>query len=179
MAEISHPDTEARAEVEGSSQAIAPKDTRHIYEVAFHVLPTVEEAKVGDVVEKIRTQLASMKAEVLAEQFPAKMSLAYTIERANAGKREKYNEGYFGWIKFAVDEREGIPALSEMLRADREILRHLIVETVREDMSGPRRAVFSSNRLEGETIKKPTSAPEAPAQVSEEDLNKSIDALVS
>ncbi|HVZ75679.1 MAG TPA: 30S ribosomal protein S6 [Candidatus Paceibacterota bacterium] len=173
MAEMS------QASAEASSQAIAPKDTRHIYEVAFHVLPTVEEAKVADVVERVRMQISKMGAEVLNEQFPAKMQLAYTIERANAGKREKYTEGYFGWIKFAVEEREGIPALAEALRADREVLRHLIVETVREDASAPRRAVFSSNRLEGETIKKPTSAPEAPAQVSEEDLNKSIDALVA
>lgn len=163
---------------ETSSQA-APKDTRLVYEIGFHVVPTVEEAKVGDTVEKIRAQLAAMQAEVVGEQFPAKITLAYTIERAAAGKREKYNEAYFGWIKFAVEEREGISGLEAMLRGTREIMRFLLVESSLADASQPRRAVFSSNRLEGETIKKPAATPGEGGAVSEDELNKSIDALVS
>jgi ribosomal protein S6 len=173
MAEMSHPGEP------GSSQANAPKDTRLIYEIGFHVVPTVEEAKVADVVEEIRAALAAAKAEVLSEQFPAKMQLAYTIERAASGKREKYNEAYFGFIKFAVEEREGIPAIEGTLRSSKNILRSLLVESSLADAAQPRRAVFSSNRLEGETIKKPVAAPEEGGAVSEAELDKSIDALVS
>ncbi len=51
---------------------------------------------------------------------------------------------------------------------------------MREDATvAPRRAVFTSDRLEGETIKKPAAAPEEKTAVSEEELDKSIDALVS
>ncbi|HVU80345.1 MAG TPA: 30S ribosomal protein S6 [Candidatus Paceibacterota bacterium] len=173
MAETSHPGEP------GSSQANAPKDTRLIYEIGFHVVPTVEEAKVADVVEEIRTALSSAKADVLSEQFPAKMQLAYTIERAATGKREKYNEAYFGWIKFAVEERDGIPGIEAALRSSKNILRSLLVESSLAETAQPRRAVFSSNRLEGETIKKPVAAPEEGGAVSEAELDKSIDALVS
>jgi ribosomal protein S6 len=170
MAEVSQADkalTQASAE-----------DSRPVYEVGFHVVPTVEEGNVGGVVEAIRAELAKGNAEIITEQFPQKIALAYTIERAAAGKREKYSSAYFGAIKFAID-REHIPALEAMLRGNKQILRHLLIETVREEATVSRRAVFASNRLEGETIKKPTAAPETPKEVSEEELQKSIDALVS
>ena len=163
---------------ETSSQANAPKDSRLLYEIGFHVVPTIEEAKVGDVVEALRAEVTRAGGEVIGEQFPQKMTLAYIIERAAAGKREKYAEAYFGWIKFVVEERDGIPALEHYLQINKNILRFLFIQTVREEVAPPRRAVFSSNRLEGETIKKPVVQPEAGGEVSGEELDKSIEALV-
>jgi len=171
MAEVSQADS-------ASSQAKPIGDGRPVYEVGFHVVPTVEEGNVGAVLEAIRTEITKGNAEIITEQFPQKIALAYTIERAVAGKREKFSSAYFGSIKFAI-EREHIPALEAMLRSTTNILRYLLAETVREEATVSRRAVFASNRLEGETIKKPTSAPETPKEVSEEELQKSIDALVS
>lgn len=159
---------------EPSSQAPAAVKTP-IYEVGFHIVPAVGDDGVQAVVDKIRKVIGN--AEIIAEGVPAKMSLAYTIERATQGKREKFSEAYFGWIKFAT-ERENIAALEEMLRNTKEVLRSIVINTVREDISTqPRRAVFASDRLEGETIKAPVRAKEEGGEVSETDLNKSIDAL--
>ncbi|HVV15256.1 MAG TPA: 30S ribosomal protein S6 [Candidatus Paceibacterota bacterium] len=169
----------SQVSAETSSQANAPKDTRLIYEIGFHVVPTVEEAKVGDVVETIRTALSSIKADIIGEQFPNKITLAYEVERSTTGKREKYTQAYFGWIKFAVEERDGISSVEAMLRSSKDILRYLLVASSLVEAIQPRRAVFSSNRLEGETIKKPTAAPEEAGVVSEAELDKSIEALVS
>lgn len=175
MVEMSQ--TGAQADV--SSQANKTPDSRPVYEVGFHVVPDVEESKVGSVVEMVRTELAKGKAEIITESFPRKITLAYTVERATTGKREKYKDAYFGFIKFAT-EREYIPALETLLRDSKEILRYLLVETVREELvAAPRRTVFASDRLEGETLKKPTAAPEKKADVSEEELDKSIEALVA
>jgi ribosomal protein S6 len=161
-----------------SSQA-SPKETRPIYEIGFHVVPSLDEAGVIDVAQKIHTAIEKGDAEIISKGVPSKIRLAYTIERKGAGHYDKFDEAYFGFIKFAT-ERENIAALEQMLRADRSILRYLLTETTREDVMGaPRRAVFASDRLEGETIKKPTQEPEKAGEVSEEDLNKSIDAIVS
>lgn len=169
----------SQASAEVSSQANAPKETRPIYEIGFHVVPNLDEAGVAKAAELIRSAVEKGDAEIISEVAPARMRFAYTIERATSGHREKFDEGYFGFIKFAT-ERENINDLEHMLRANRDILRYLLVETVREDiMNAPRRATFASDRLEGETIKKPMAAPEKSGEVSEEDLNKSIDALVS
>lgn len=151
-------------------------DSRPIYELGYHVVPTVGDEGVSAVVEKIRGTLGD--AEFINDTFPRKISLAYQVERSAQGKREKYTESYFGFIKFAA-ERETIPALREKLTAMREVLRYLIIETVREDIaSQARRAVFVSDRLEGKTLEKPVAPKETPAEVSEEQLDKSIDALV-
>jgi ribosomal protein S6 len=168
MAETSHP-----AEA-GLTQAKA--DTRPVYEVGFHVAPTIAEADVAGVIEKIRVLLGD--AEIIKEEFPHKLVLAYTIERATSGKREKYNEAYFGWIKFAT-EKETIPTLMTALTATRDIIRFIVVETVREDAQAPRRAIFTSDRLEGETLQKPIAAPEKAVEVSEEELDKSLETLIN
>lgn len=166
------------SQASASSQANV-KETRPIYEVGFHVVSSADEGAAASVASAIRAQIEKGDAEIIAEGAPSRMRLSYTIERATSGHREKFDEAYFGFIKFAT-EREHIPALESYLRGNREILRFLLAETVREDlMNTPRRVTFASDRLEGETIKKPQAEPEKAAEVSEEDLDKSIDALVS
>ena len=177
MAETSHPEASA----EGSSQAtISPsaatvKNTTPVYEVGFHIVPTVGDDGVSAVVESVRKELGD--AEIISEGFPKKITLAYQVERAATGKREKYTESYFGHIKFAMN-RDNITAFTEAVRVMQPILRFLIIETVREDIAtAPRRAVFTSDRLEGKTLEKPVAAPEKAAEVSDAELDKSIEAL--
>lgn len=162
--------------VEVSSQANMSQ-SQPVYEVGFHIVPTVGDEGVAGVVDQIRSALGT--AEIISDSFPQKMRFAYTIERSTAGKREKYDDAYFGFIKFATD-REAIPAFEQALRANRNVLRSLLIETVREEIAiAPRRAVFASDRLEGETIQKPVAVEEKAVEVSQEELDKSIDALVS
>lgn len=146
-----------------------------IYEVGFHLVPTIAETQVGAAVEKIRKTIGN-DAELISEGYPQKMSLSYVIERAAQGKREKYGEAWFGWIKFAQTP-DKLPAIEASLTASREVLRFLIIKTVREDIVVPKpRAVFASDRLEGETIAAKREA-EKGGEVSEAELDKSIDAL--
>lgn len=167
--------TEAEAEVLSQANTASEKP---VYEVGFHIVPTVAESDIGSVLEKIRAALvkASGDAEIIKEEFPAKKTLAYVVERSTTGKREKYTESYFGFIKFAMG-KDAVGEFMNALRAVSEVLRFLVIQTVREEVIAPRRAVFSSDRLEGETIKKPIAAAEVAGEISEEELNKSIDAL--
>src|SRR3989338_536591 len=150
-----------------------------IYEVGFHLVPTIAEDTVGAAVENIR-KLIGPDAEFISEGYPQKTQLSYQVERAAQGKREKYTESWFGWIKFA-QQKDRIPALEAALNASREVLSSLIIETVREDIAPPkaRAAVFTSDRLQGETIHAPKAPKEVSAEVSQAELDKSIDALVS
>ena len=162
-------------EIEGQTQADS-KDIRPVYEVGFHLVPSVGEAGATSAAEKIRKALGD--AEVVSEAAPRKIQLAYPIERSVSGKREKYTESYFGWIKFVSEERASVREIAEKLRAMRDVLRYLLVETVREDISeAPARAVFTSDRLEGQTLQKAPREQEKAGEVSEEELEKSIEAL--
>lgn len=159
---------------EPSTQADTVSKTP-VYEVGFHLVPAVGDEGVSAAAEKVRKVLGD--AEIIAEGAPQKMALSYIIERAAQGKREKFSEAYFGWIKFATD-REHLPGIAEKLGAMKDVLRHLIIETVREDIAAERRrAVFTSDRLEGETIKKTPRTEEKGGEVSEAELDKSIEAL--
>jgi ribosomal protein S6 len=140
-------------------------------------VPTLAEGDVSAEAAKVLALLGD--ADIIKNEAPRKMTLAYQVERAGTGRREKYNEAYFGFIKFAID-KEHIHDIEQAVRAKREILRYLLVKTVREELAPARRAVFTSDRLEGETLKKPTPAIEEVkvGEVSEEELDKSIDAIV-
>ena len=180
MTQKSHPEASAEGLTQASEKAGQParQNGGPAYELGFHVTPTIAEDGVAAVVEKIKAALDG--AEILSEQAPQKMSLAYTIELSNQGKHEKFNESYFGFIKFGC-EREHIKAVEEKMRVMKEVIRFLLIEVDRAEPVAPvRRAVFASTRLEGEVIKK--TEPEVVAEkvvVSEEELNKSIDALVA
>src|SRR3989344_4823677 len=106
MAETSHPEASA----EGSSQAtISPsaatvKNITPVYEIGFHIVPTVGDEGVSAVVESVRkaiddsSKIGQSDAEIISEGFPKKMTLAYQVELpagrqgADVGKREKDNE---------------------------------------------------------------------------------------
>src|SRR5690348_14619691 len=114
-----------------AEQTQANVSEKAVYEVGFHVVPTVSEAEAKAVLERIKGALSKTDASVIAEEEPKRMTFAYRIERSVQGKREKYTEGYFGWVKFEADS-EAIKPLEEMLRDDREVLRSILVHTTRE-----------------------------------------------
>src|SRR3989344_854385 len=174
MAETSQAE-QASSQATSAASAATVKNTTPVYEIGFHIVPTVGEEGVSAVVESVRKALGD--AEIISEGFPKKITLAYQVERATQGKREKYTESYFGHIKFAM-QRDGITAFTTAMHTMDPILRFLIIETVREDIAtAPRRAVFTSDRLEGKTLEKPVAAPEKAAEVSDAELDKSIEAM--
>lgn len=169
-------------EIEGQTQANEPKGNEAIYEIGFHLVPTLSEEQVSAAFDRMHKALAGAEAKILAEESPKKIALTYRIERSVAGKREKYTEGYFGFIKFEFPEDsetvgESVNALETMLRGDSFVLRYLLIKTTREAPVAPK-AIFSSRSLEGRTIGKPVAAPEERGEVDEGELDKSIEALV-
>lgn len=160
---------------QAQSASTQASSSEPIYEIGFHLVPQAGEEGVKSAVEAIKSLLGD--AEIISEGYPQKMTLSYMVERPVQGKVEKYTESYFGYIKFAAP-REGVQELKKSLEDMHEVMRFLLIETVREDlMAKTTRATFSSDRLEGETIKKPAGPQEKSAEVSEEELEKSIEAL--
>lgn len=170
------------ASAEASAGEASDNENRPVYEVGFHVVPQVGDDGVAAVVEKIRKAIGD-GAEFISEGFPKKMRLAYVIERSEQGKREKFSDSYFGWIKFALAleeaNKEAVSSLDGKFRGMKDILRFIMIKTTRADAgAAPRRAIFTSDRLEGATIEAPKRESEQAGEVSEEELDKSIEALV-
>lgn len=161
--------------------AVAPR----IYEIGYHIIPTVKEEDVEKIVSGIRGVIESAgggpssggKAVFIAEGAPSLIRLAYPMSAlaVEGEKRAEYDRGYFGWIKFeSVVSAAGV--LTETLKSDANILRFGIFRTVREDTRAKMKAPTLREVKRTDTIKpSPRRAPEeSSAPVSEADLEKAI-----
>ena len=65
--------------------------------------------------------------------------LAYEMIRVVNNVNVRFNEGYFGWIKFEL-EGEKVKELEKTLKLDEEVVRFMVVKTVRENTVYTKRA---------------------------------------
>ena len=93
------------------------------YEFAFHILPTVAEGEVKEVVEKIKAQITKAEGEIFDQEEAKRFDLAYDIEKYLEGKNRKFSSAYFGWIRFRLYATQ-LEALTEELNGNKELLRY-------------------------------------------------------
>ena len=139
-----------------------------VYEIGFHLIPLVSEDEVASHVSTIKSTLDEAGARVISEEFPTLRELAYSISKKVRGSKESFDSAYFGWIKFE-SASEAIEDIDEAMRDFEEVLRFIIVKTLREDTIIKKDA----RTEEGDEAKaKPGVANEDPS------LDKAIDELV-
>ena len=89
------------------------------------------------------------------------------------GLRRKFDKAYFGWVKFEMDNKD-IAAVKKSLDANENVLRFLLIKTVREN------TLYGSKLVAAEEVakKKATVKKEEKAPASQEEIDKSIDELI-
>lgn len=142
-----------------------------VYELGYHLVPSLAEEEVPQYVNKIKEMLDSYGAVVISEEFPELMNLAYTMYPSVKNKKQKYNTAYFGWVKFEVDTASAQEIKAKVELMD-EVFRSLLVITVRENTMAPKK-LFAA-------VKKPLvrKNTEEKVEIDEEVVDKEIDALV-
>jgi ribosomal protein S6 len=103
-----------------------------VYEIGFHLIPLVSEDEVASHVSTIKSILDKAGARVISEEFPTLIELAYSISKKVQGSKESFDSAYFGWVKFESSS-EAIEEIDEAVRGFEEVLRFIIVKTLRED----------------------------------------------
>ena len=155
-------------------EIIAPEP--RLYEVGYHILPTVAEEDIPGQTTVLRNAIESRGGNVVADGMPVMMTLAYPLARVIANKRKIYSTAYFGWMKFEMtpDQAE---SLKKDLDANENILRFLLITTVIEKPQAAEKMAFME---EGES--KTESKDDADAQPGDAlkaaELDKTIDDLV-
>ncbi|MEK7134037.1 MAG: 30S ribosomal protein S6 [Patescibacteria group bacterium] len=145
-----------------------------IYEVGYHVIPTVKEEDVEKVVGEIRSVVEKAGGSFIAEGAPALTRLAYPMPTLEGEKHVEYDRGYFGWIKFEA-AISAADMLNEALKKNSSILRHIVFQTVREDTRAKMKAPQLREVKRTDVIKAaPRRVEETSVPVSEEDLEKAI-----
>lgn len=110
-------------------KANAQEDVR-LYELAFNLVPTLED-KIDVAFEGIKNHITKNGGTVTADSAPALIDLAYTMAVSVDAKKQKYNQAYFGWVKFTALP-EQLAALAEELDGELDIIRYEIFKTVPE-----------------------------------------------
>jgi len=107
------------------------KDTEGVvYEIGFHLIPLVlPEDEVASHVSRIKSVIEKAGGEIVSEEYPKLIELAYPISKKIKGKKESITSAYFGWIKFTADPAS-IEAIDEDLRGTEEILRFIVIKTL-------------------------------------------------
>jgi len=94
--------------------------TQTNYELAFHLNPNLEEAKVREIKEKIESIITSNKGVISYSKEPEKIRLSYEIKHIG--------NSYFGYIQFNLSESQALEELNEQLKLNPEVLRYLVIK---------------------------------------------------
>lgn len=140
-----------------------------VYELGYHLIPTLAEEEVPQYVNKIKDALDSYGAVVISEESPKRMQLAYQMAPTVFNKKQKYDKAYFGWVKFETDT-ESVEAFKKDIDNMDEIFRFLLTITVRENTMAPKK-LFT-------VPKKRSSYKSEEEKMDVVQVDKEIDALV-
>lgn len=146
-----------------------------VYEVGYLLVPTLSEEEVPAVYGNIKELVSSFGGEMIADEMPRMMPLAYKMVKVVANVRNKFDSAYFGWVKFNMDS-DKVVEMKKKLDLDPKIIRFLVLKTVKENTIAAKRFV------RGSVDKKPRTAKnenEEAAPINKEEIDKEIDALIA
>ncbi|MCE9549181.1 30S ribosomal protein S6 [Candidatus Nomurabacteria bacterium] len=149
-----------------------------VYELGYLLAPTIKEEEVPAVYGNLKELILSLGGEVISDEMPRMMSLAYTMVKVVTNVRNKFNTAYFGWVKFYM-KPEKVLELKAKLDLDPEFVRFLITKTVKENTIAAKRFVRDDmSHRKAPAAKKDKDAGPAP-EINKEEIDKEIDAMVA
>lgn len=164
-----------------NASGVNGQETGLVYELGYHLLPTLSDEEVQKEAASFKSLIEKQGGSLVSEEAPKPMHLAYTMVKKQEGKNAKFNESFFGWIKFETSA-EGVLQVKKEVDANKNVLRYLIIKTVREYTPIQHKELFREPEQEAP---KPISKPEVVENrgegkpVSDEELDKTIKELVS
>jgi ribosomal protein S6 len=146
-----------------------------IYEVGYLILPTIGEEGVAPEVSKLKETLASVEAKVIADEYPVLISLQYEMEKRIDTKNVRFNQGFFGWIKFEAEGKD-VESIKKQMDLNKAILRYMIISTVRENTISSKKPLAST--IVSRSSRSPKATVEEALPLDKEAVDQEIDRLV-
>lgn len=103
-----------------------------VYEASYLLIPTLSLEQIPGQVSKIKEALASFGATLISDEDPVLIDLSYSMTKVVQTTRHKAEQGYFGWVKFQI-EKDSIGSVKKFFDNNLDVLRHLIIKTVKEN----------------------------------------------
>lgn len=110
-----------------------------IYEISFIFDNKLDEGAALEKGNAIKQSIATLGGSFISEEAPYMRELAYEMTRVVNNINVRFNVGYFGWIKFEMDGSK-VKELEKGLKLDEQVVRYMVVKTVRENTVYTKRA---------------------------------------
>jgi ribosomal protein S6 len=110
-----------------------------VYEISFIFDNKLDEGTALEKSNAIKQSIATLGGSFISEEAPYMRELAYEMIRVVNNVNVRFNEGYFGWVKFTLDPAK-LKDLEKGIKLDEEVVRYLIVTTVAENTVYTKRA---------------------------------------
>lgn len=150
-------------------------ESANVYELSYLIVPDVTEEDVMTEMTALKDLTERFGAVFISDEAPKYIDLAYQMERDIANKKHKFNNGYFGWMKFELSP-EKVAELNEELARSDKLIRFMIISTVKENTMVPKKAPRTEGR--GRTGKK-EGDEETGEQMSTEEVDKKIEEMAT
>ena len=148
-----------------------------IYELGYLLVPTLAAEDTPAVYGNLKDLIISnFHGEIISDEMPKMITLAYPMLKVISNVRNKFNTAYFGWTKFAMEGGQ-VLELKKKLDLDPNIIRFLILKTVKENTIAAKRFVRGDVIHRRPLIRK--SEDETMVPINKEEIDKEIDALVA
>ncbi len=144
-----------------------------VYELAYLFVPTIAEDAVLGTFGDLKAYLEGKGATFIQEELPKMMQLAYEMSRTIENKKTWFDTAYFGFIKFDMDPAQ-VESITPELSRNEDIIRFMIVKTVRENTMAGRRMHQGGGR---KRAVREDGTPEA--ELSKEQIDAEIEAMVT
>lgn len=146
-----------------------------VYELAFHIVPTMTEENVPAKFGDLKSLVEGAGGVALSEEIPHLIPLMYEMSRVITNKKTWFDNSYFGWIKFECDP-EHVGKIDETLKRDEQILRYMVIKTVRENTIASKKPFNREYRKK--VVEKVDGEVIVEAPMTTEEIDQEIDALV-
>jgi ribosomal protein S6 len=129
-----------------------------VYEVSFWLVPTISESELPAHFDRLKKVVSDAQGEFISEEAPYMREMTYQMVRVIDNVNKRFNDGYFGWVKFRALPQNAI-GVKNAFEKDTTLIRSLLVETVEENTTYTKRPE-SKITLSEEVIEDVVSAPE-------------------
>lgn len=110
-----------------------------VYEISFIFDNKLDEGAALEKSNAIKQTIATLGGSFISEEAPYMRELAYEMIRVVNNVNVRFNEGYFGWIKFELPA-DKVKDLEKGIKLDEQVVRYLVVTTVKENTVYTKRA---------------------------------------
>ena len=105
-------------------------DEGKVYEISYILDGRLDESRAAEKAEAFKKDIASLGGSFISEETPYVRELSYEMIRVVNNVNVRFNEGYFGWVKFELTPSK-VEELDKKLKLDEEVVRFLVLKTVK------------------------------------------------